>query len=478
MLASSLIVDDLSGRIVGGIIILAGMTPLVMRRARPVSLLLLLAGTTWTISISAGSLSTQFLHRVLLAAAVTVAASPVFAPARRWSTWSAVLLLAGFGAACAVPGWASQRGVTAVLWTAVLLRTTAVVWPSPRRVRVAPALLAQIVMLVIASLGQRLSWINADERRIAYDVAAALAALLIARSAADPLGPDITLDDRRTASWAVGVRAPGADQFIGADGRPLVSADGRHSIEFTLDELGTAVLVHDDPAFDDPRVRERLHDAVRLLAERSALLRRIELQRQDVDASRQRLVEADRTASLAMVDDLDRTVRPHLDHVARALAATPATGDRRAEHLLREISDEVLALSTGVTPADLSDGLHTALARLVERSTVPARLTAEAIDLDHEASMTLFMVASEVVANVAKHSGADRLEVELARHGHDVVLRCADDGRGGADLRPGGGLEHVGRRLTDLRGHLEITQRAGGGTVVTAHLPLVDLHHG
>jgi signal transduction histidine kinase len=89
-----------------------------------------------------------------------------------------------------------------------------------------------------------------------------------------------------------------------------------------------------------------------------------------------------------------------------------------------------------------------------------------------------YFVASELVANAAKHSGAGAVEVTVSLRrvpeGDDwwLDVAVADDGHGGAASVAGHGLAGLEERLRGLGGTLELDSPAGGPTVATGHLPI------
>jgi signal transduction histidine kinase len=78
---------------------------------------------------------------------------------------------------------------------------------------------------------------------------------------------------------------------------------------------------------------------------------------------------------------------------------------------------------------------------------------------------------AEALTNVVKHSHATRAEVRASVDDGLLRIDIRDDGSGGAD--PGGhGLVGMNDRVTALGGRLQIESPKGGGTRVTATLPL------
>jgi signal transduction histidine kinase len=130
-------------------------------------------------------------------------------------------------------------------------------------------------------------------------------------------------------------------------------------------------------------------------------------------------------------------------------------------------------------PVQLEDkGLQEALAEYVQRwqdqSGVAATCEARgdgAIPLAVEE--TLFRVAQEALANVARHSRASRARVSLASDGKQAILTIADDGQG-FDSRAssqGVGLRSMRERVEAAGGDLQIDSGTGGTTVV-ARVPI------
>ena len=135
---------------------------------------------------------------------------------------------------------------------------------------------------------------------------------------------------------------------------------------------------------------------------------------------------------------------------------------------IRELRD----LSRGIYPPVLADrGIGAALETLADRSPLP---TTVAVGLDERppapVETAAYFVAAESLANAAKHAGASRVEISVARHDGRLEVRIEDDGRGGADAS-GSGLAGLRRRVEALDGTLQVTSPAGGPTIVRAELP-------
>src|SRR4051812_29314028 len=140
----------------------------------------------------------------------------------------------------------------------------------------------------------------------------------------------------------------------------------------------------------------------------------------------------------------------------------------------RETLDELRALSRGIAPPILVDrGLQAALTALAGRCTVPVDLDAPSIErLDPAVESTAYFVVAEALTNVAKHSNASEVQVSVQRIATGLLVTVADDGDGGASLAKGHGLAGLDDRVRAAGGVLDVESPAGGGTRLTAALPI------
>jgi signal transduction histidine kinase len=129
-------------------------------------------------------------------------------------------------------------------------------------------------------------------------------------------------------------------------------------------------------------------------------------------------------------------------------------------------------LARGIHPPALDEGLDAALASLVARSDLPVELIVGLPERPSPAIETMaYFCAAELLTNVAKHSGAQHVTVEVCHQPGRVMMRVSDDGTGGAGIEPGGGLAGLAGRVKTVDGRLQIESPAGGPTVVTLELP-------
>jgi signal transduction histidine kinase len=133
---------------------------------------------------------------------------------------------------------------------------------------------------------------------------------------------------------------------------------------------------------------------------------------------------------------------------------------------------ELRTLARGIHPSVLDNGLTDALTTLAARSAVPVELITDIPERPSAAIETIaYFSAAELLANVAKHSGARHATLEAVHVPGLLRIRVTDDGHGGASPVPGGGLRGLAERLRTVDGHLDIDSPPGGPTVVTVELP-------
>ena len=201
-------------------------------------------------------------------------------------------------------------------------------------------------------------------------------------------------------------------------------------------------------------------------------------------ASRRRIVAAADDARRRIERDLhdgtqQRLVSLKLSVDAAEADVPPERCDLRAElsRIAAGLTDAVAELreiSRGIHPAILSHGgLGPALRTLVRRSTIPVELDVLAgTRLPEPIEVAAYYVASEALANSAKHAEASHMEVSLATRNGSLVLSIRDDGVGGADTGRGSGLVGLQDRVEALGGTIGIDSPSGGGTSLVVTLPL------
>ncbi len=189
-------------------------------------------------------------------------------------------------------------------------------------------------------------------------------------------------------------------------------------------------------------------------------LRRIE--RDLHDGAQQRLVML--TIDLSLAGDRIET---------DPTAARKLVDDARdqARQALAELRD----LVRGIAPAILLDrGLPAALGSIAGRCTVPTVVQTNLPPgerLPEAIERAAYFVVAEALANVAKHSGGTQCEVRCFRDAYWLIVEIWDNGKGGATVSPGSGLEGLQGRVAALDGRFLYSSPAGGPTVLRAEFP-------
>jgi signal transduction histidine kinase len=134
---------------------------------------------------------------------------------------------------------------------------------------------------------------------------------------------------------------------------------------------------------------------------------------------------------------------------------------------------ELRNLARGIHPAVLTDrGLDAALSALAARSPVPVHLDVELRERPPASvEATAYFIVAEALTNAARYADASAVDVRVRLVGDSLRIEIADDGVGGAQQRPGGGLAGLADRASSVEGSLELTSPAGGPTIVAAELP-------
>jgi signal transduction histidine kinase len=171
-------------------------------------------------------------------------------------------------------------------------------------------------------------------------------------------------------------------------------------------------------------------------------------------------------------------------------------GVRRNVEELRELTgnalDSVRRMAVDLRPSALDDlGLVPALHSYAEKYSTawPIKVTFSAEGLKKRlppnVELVLYRIVQEALTNVAKHSGASAVEINLRRHSNTVTVTVYDDGKG-FDIREvtrtdgsGLGLFGMRERLALVGGAIDIESAPGRGTTIIARVPLQDrLNHG
>jgi two-component system sensor histidine kinase UhpB len=218
-------------------------------------------------------------------------------------------------------------------------------------------------------------------------------------------------------------------------------------------------------------------EAHRLEAAINQMLARLEAARR---AAGRASIEAQERERRRIAQDLHDEVNQALTAVSLRLQASiehaPPTLRRElteTKRLAGQAMEELLALARQLRPAVLDDhgllpALHSQVRDFSDQTGIQAafNIRGQASRLSPEQQLVVYRVTQESLSNVAQHSDAEKVDVELSFIGR-TVLRISDNGHGFAQRREGGlGLSGMRERALLVGGHLSIWSGQGQGTRV------------
>jgi len=160
-------------------------------------------------------------------------------------------------------------------------------------------------------------------------------------------------------------------------------------------------------------------------------------------------------------------------------------GDTQAKVAeMQTVADELIhtvrQLATELRPAVLDAlGLAEAIRWQARESRktlgIPVQCELAEVPADAEVATVAFRFLQEGLSNIDRHAQASQVTIRLEPRGDSFVLELSDDGRGFQPEEPGAdclGLLDMQERLASAGGALTVDSRLGGGTRLTATLPL------
>jgi signal transduction histidine kinase len=485
----------------GAALLAAGAVTWARARRSRTGPLLAVAGAAWLMGDVSSSL--VYAHRgplvhalltypsgrtrsVPIGAVIALAYLDGLVPAVARSEWVTIALMAAVVGAAAWR-WARARGLE-------------------RRARTVPLACAATVAapLTIAAIG-RLSGTDTDAIATwAYDAAIAVTAVALAadllsgrsvqaaatRLVIDLAGSQEPLALRDALARTVGDPALEIayrvdEEWVDEVGQPVrlpAEEDSGARVVTVVEDGGTpvAALVHDPAALRDETLARSVAAAVRLALANVRLQTDVAARVREVAASRRRLVEAGDEQRRRLREQLRGGAEQALGQVSRELAALAAGREGETAAAVAELVDELDAARTdlarfaqGVHPKALTEhGLSAALGELAGQAAVPVAVDAPSRRFPAPQEAAVFFVCSEALANVAKYADASGVSIDVAEAGPRLVVRVADDGRGGADPARGSGLRGLADRVEALGGALSVRSPLGAGTRLEAELPI------
>jgi signal transduction histidine kinase len=276
---------------------------------------------------------------------------------------------------------------------------------------------------------------------------------------------------------------PDSTAYLDTAGQPVNPDQLEPGRAITELAAGGAILVHDLGLQQEPQLVRLTASAASMALEHARLQAEVQIQLEQVRASRARIVEAGDAERRRLERDLHDGAQQRLVTLSLALgmARDQAAGaDPALQALLesagkeaREALVELRELARGIHPAVLTEtGLSGALQALAERSPVAMTIAAVPVRRFPAAvEATAYFVVSEAVANVAKHALTDAAVVTIRQLPGLLTVAVADDGVGGARPEGGTGLRGLADRVASVGGVLRVDSPPGAGTRLEADIP-------
>jgi PAS domain S-box-containing protein len=237
-------------------------------------------------------------------------------------------------------------------------------------------------------------------------------------------------------------------------------------------------------ATDGERLPDRIEDRLAEFTELVATTISNSASREELAASRARIVAATDEERRRVVRDLHDGAQQRLVHsiivlkqARHALPLDQEPASRLVAEALEQAENanvELRELAHGILPRDLTrGGLRAGVGALAARTPVPVEVDVLVERLPAQFEATAYFVVAEALTNVTKHSGARHAAVRASVEDGTLQVHVRDDGAGGA--RPdGSGLLGLADRLAVLGGRLRVESPPDGGTLIAAEIPLRD----
>jgi two-component system, NarL family, sensor histidine kinase UhpB len=236
------------------------------------------------------------------------------------------------------------------------------------------------------------------------------------------------------------------------------------------------------------RMAQAVDDKVRAERQARDAEARLEERREMSSLADQRVEEERRLIAHELHDEFGQSVTA-IRSLALAIATQTEARDAATADIARLISDEA---------ARLYDAMHGLIPRLAPLTldTLGLAATLESLardwqrrhpsvaltlrhelppDLGPSVTLAIYRVIQEGVINAIRHANPSRVDVEVRSDPRRIIVTVTDDGTGlpAEWSKPGHfGLRGLNDRVTQLGGTFQVGNAAGGGTRLTAEIPL------
>ena len=277
---------------------------------------------------------------------------------------------------------------------------------------------------------------------------------------------------------------PARQSWVDVHGRPAPDPEpgpGRTATSLGHGGAPLAVVLHGSSPTVRPDIVASVLDRATLAIEVARLRAEVAVTLADVERSRTRIVEAGYEERRRLERDLHDGAQQRLVSLGlslRRLQRSLPSQARILEPALDQAVDEIghaiadlRRIAAGVRPARLDDGLAAALADLARSTPIPVDVDVADQRVPPTVEAAAYYLACEAITNAVKHADATRITVRAERANGSLRLLVADDGIGGATIRPGSGLAGLLDRVAAHGGTIRLDSTPGAGTRMEALLP-------
>ena len=254
-------------------------------------------------------------------------------------------------------------------------------------------------------------------------------------------------------------RYDGQYRWISDDGSPRFLPDGTFA-----GYIGCCLDIHDRRTLS----LERIELARRLMSAQEAERARIARELHDGIGQEIALLSIQMQRASASNSSGSAPQNPEMQQFSNKLAAI-GVHVGRLSHQLHSSELEYLGLAVAITKLCREFSEESPIKVTCNCSNIPAKL-------DNDVALTFLRLVQESLHNVAKHSGANSVQVNLAGTTEELSLIVRDDGAG-FDVQKsktvaGLGLVSMRERANLIGGEFVIDSKPGVGTSIRARAPL------
>jgi PAS domain S-box-containing protein len=176
-------------------------------------------------------------------------------------------------------------------------------------------------------------------------------------------------------------------------------------------------------------------------------------------------------------------------HGDRLAKSDPKLAEKMADMINKvdECIGTVRKIATDLRPSILDNlGLWAAIEwqaqELQNRMKIPCdlKMSVQDLDMPQEEATAIFRIFQETLTNVARHSSATRVTIQVDATEHDVHMKISDNGKGMSEAEllntQSLGLLGMYERAHTFGGEFSIRSEPGEGTVVSVHMPVHNPH--